>query len=46
MKTVILAALIILGLGAGVANAQTVKNAPQPQNGAQYDWTVGGAGWG
>jgi hypothetical protein len=46
MKTVILAALIVLGLGAGIADADPAGGKTPPQNGSQFNLTAGGAGWG
>lgn len=46
MKMMIIAAFTALSLVVGVANAETVNQTAPQQSGTQYNWTVGGAGWG
>ena len=45
MKKIILAALAVLSLGAGAANAQSMAHrAPSQQNANQNNWLAGGGG--
>ncbi len=46
MKNLILAAIAILGLSIGLANAEPVGGAVTQQSGTQYNVTAGDAGWG
>jgi hypothetical protein len=46
MNKLLLAALTVLSLGAGVANAQSFSHGAPPshQTGNQYNWLAGGGG--
>jgi hypothetical protein len=44
MKKFVLAALAVLSLGVGAANAQTLSHGNSNQAGNQYNWLEGGGG--
>ena len=44
MKKIILAALTVVSLGAGAANAATPTTHSPAQQGNNYNWTEGGGG--